>query len=229
MPGLLFILIIWGVWMFEQVTGTDLYSHGLYPRSGKHWYGIVTSPFLHADFNHLWSNSIPLFVLTTLLVHFYKRIWPFVLFWIWILAGVWVWIAARASFHIGASTIIYGLASFLIFSGLIRGHRALLAISMVVIFLYGSLFWGIFPIKPSTSWEGHLFGAIAGLMVAIAYKKTGPQKKAKIWEESDPGFDWGEGQEPEKYIEHQPEEQHHTPRIFRLRYFYRSRKEDDQE
>jgi membrane associated rhomboid family serine protease len=86
-------------------------------------------------------------------------------------------------YHIGASTLIYGLASFLFFSGILRRHRQLMVVSMLVVFLYGSITWGIFPFKTEISWEGHLFGAIAGLFVAFNYRGDGPQRKRYDWED----------------------------------------------
>lgn len=98
------------------------------------------------------------------------------------MVGIWVWVGGRSGYHIGASGLVYGLASFLFFSGVIRNDIRLLAISLLVVFLYGSMIWGIFPIFPQVSWESHMLGGISGLVLAIYYRKYGPQKKVYEWE-----------------------------------------------
>ena len=142
--------------------------------------GILLTPFIHADFKHLFSNSVPC--------------------WLWVLEFLTSIVPAlqgfhnnldckrnmsldrrKALYHIGASGIVYGLASFL-FSGIIRRDIRLAAISLVVVFLYGGMIWGIFPIWPTISWEGHLFGGLTGFACALAYRKHGPQPKVYSWE-----------------------------------------------
>ena len=223
-PGLVFVLIMWLVKFIEHESGQSFASYGNFPRRLENLYGILTSPFLHGDWEHLWSNTLPMLVLMTLLVHFYQKIWPAVLLWLWLLSESWLWIAGRPSFHIGASTIIYALALFLIVSGFVRKNRSLIAISLVVVFLYGSLFWGLFPLKPQVSFEAHIFGAVAGLMVAYAYRRTGPQKVVRQWSEEEPDFDWGEGRTPEEFFDPEPPQQR-APRVYRFRYFFSASKE----
>ena len=96
---------------------------------------------------------------------------------------MWVWIAARASFHIGASGIIYGLASFLFFSGLIHKKRSLASLSLLIVFIYGGMVWGVLPLKPEISWESHLFGALTGLFTALFFaSKYKKEEKTEIEE-----------------------------------------------
>jgi membrane associated rhomboid family serine protease len=102
---------------------------------------------------------------------------------IWLFTNFWVWLAARPDPHIGASGLIYGFVCFLFFSGVIRRNKSLLAISMLVTFLYGSMVWGILPVSQSISWESHLFGSVAGIFAAIYFRKEGPQRVVKVWEE----------------------------------------------
>lgn len=149
--------------------------------------GIITSVFVHGDLDHIASNSLPLLVLGMMLFYFYKKIAKAAFLWIWIISGLWLWIGGRndedyPTYHIGASTLIYGLATFLFFSGVFRRHLRLMVVSALVVFLYGSIMWGIFPVKQEISWEGHLFGAIAGVLVAFNYRKEGPQRKVYDWE-----------------------------------------------
>lgn len=186
----LFVCVLWVVFLFQYYSDVNTLHWGILPRTLKGLAGIITSVFIHGDLQHLASNSLPLLVLGILLFYFYNSIAPWVVCWIWLVSGVWLWIGGRdggihPAWHIGASTLIYGLASFLFFSGIIRRHRPLMVVSMLVVFLYGSITWGIFPFKTEISWEGHLFGAIAGLFVAISYRGEGPQRQKYDWEEEE--------------------------------------------
>jgi membrane associated rhomboid family serine protease len=123
--------------------------------------------------------------LATALFYFYRDISLKVLLGIWLLSGIWVWFGGRESWHIGASGVIYGLSSFLFFSGLIRKNTQLAALAMVVAFLYGSMVWGIFPDfipRENISWEGHLGGFVSGIILAFYFRKTGPKPKRYSWE-----------------------------------------------
>ena len=96
-----------------------------------------------------------------------------------------MWVAAREAYHIGASGIIYGFVSFLFFSGIFKKYPRLLTVSLLVVFMYGSMVWGVFPTTKPISWEGHLFGSIAGLALAIYFRKEGPKRKIYDWELED--------------------------------------------
>jgi len=182
---LLFILILWIIWLFDTVEHLDLYRLGVYPRETKGILGIFFSPFIHSDLNHLISNSIPLLILGTGSLYFYRSLAYKVVAFVWLFSGFCVWVGARESFHIGASGLIYGLASFLFFSGAIRKDIRLSAISLLVVFLYGGLIWGIFPIFPKISWEFHFFGGFCGLIASIIYRNEGPKTKDWDWEENE--------------------------------------------
>jgi membrane associated rhomboid family serine protease len=186
----LFVLACWFVHGIAFLYDLNLTFLGVLPREVKGMPGIATSVFIHGDITHLASNSMPLLVLGAMLFYFYKKIAIPVFFWIWFVSGLWLWIGGRnnaqyPSYHIGASTLVYGFATFLFFSGVIRRHLRLMVVSALVVFLYGSIMWGIFPLKAGISWEGHLFGAIAGVMVAISYRKEGPQRRVYVWEEEE--------------------------------------------
>ncbi|MBA3665406.1 MAG: rhomboid family intramembrane serine protease [Bacteroidetes bacterium] len=183
----LFLCLIWIVFFIEQKSHHGFTRFGVLPRDVKGLPGIVTSVFIHGGLDHILSNSWPLMVLGMLLFFFYKRIAKQAFIWIWLVSGLWLWIGGRNSesfptYHIGASTLIYGLATFLFFSGVFRRHLSLMVVSALVVFLYGSMMWGIFPLKSEISWEGHLFGSLAGLLVAFNYRKEGPQRKVYEWE-----------------------------------------------
>ncbi|MDO9000914.1 MAG: rhomboid family intramembrane serine protease [Bacteroidota bacterium] len=184
----LFLLSIWIVFFIEKANDFNFVKFGVLPRKVEGLFGIITSIFIHGDIEHIASNSIPLLVLGMMLFYFYKKIAKSVFIWIWLVSGIWLWLGGRNSgdhitYHIGASTLIYGLATFLFFSGVFRKHLRLMVVSAMVVFLYGSIMWGIFPLKTEISWEGHLFGSLAGILVAFNFRKEGPQRRIYQWEE----------------------------------------------
>ena len=181
-PAFLFVFLILGFKLLEEYLEVRWVRLGVLPRTFEGILGIITSPFIHADWKHVFSNSVPLLVLGTSLRYFYKDIAKEVFLWSWLMSGLWLWSIGRSSFHVGASGIVYALASFLFFSGLIRKHTRLMAVSFVVVFLYGSMIWGIFPIKEYISWEGHLSGALAGIILAWWFRNEGPPKQKYQYE-----------------------------------------------
>ena len=173
----LFVALLWFIKLVETAENISLASYGLYPRTIHGLLGIITSPLLHADFSHLFANSIPLLILGSVILYFYRSIAFQIFLWVYLMTGLWVWVAARNAYHIGASGIIYSFVTFLFFSGLFRKNTSLLAISMFVVFLYGSTAWGILPLKNGTSWESHLLGSLAGLIAAYFYRNEGPENQ----------------------------------------------------
>ncbi len=191
---LLFLVSIWIVFFIERYNDLNFAKYGILPRTAEGLKGIITSVFIHGDIEHIASNSIPLLVLGMMLFYFYKKIAKATFLWIWLVSGIWLWLGGRNSadhptYHIGASTLIYGLATFLFFSGVFRRHIRLMVVSAMVVFLYGSIMWGIFPLKTEISWEGHLFGSLAGVLVAFNYRKEGPQRRIYQWEDEDDNDD----------------------------------------
>jgi len=167
------ILAIWLIYWVEIRFGYNFNSYGILPREIKGLRGIFLSPFIHSDASHLSNNSMPLFVLLGSLFYFYRQIAHKVLIYGTLLSGLICWTIARDSYHIGASGTIYLLFSFIFFSGIIRKHYRLIAMSLVVIFLYGSMIWFILPTEDRISWEGHLSGFVIGLLFSILYRKQG--------------------------------------------------------
>lgn len=182
---LILLFVMWVVKLVEVLFGTSLVWLGTQPLHLNGLQGVLLMPFVHSDFSHLIANTSSFFVLSVALFYFYRELSLKVLIWIWLLSGIWVWFGGRESWHIGASGVIYGLSSFLFVSGMIRKNTQLAALAMVVAFLYGSMIWGIFPDffpKENVSWEGHLGGFVAGIIMAIYYRKSGPQRKKYSWE-----------------------------------------------
>jgi len=178
----LFLLLMWLVKIIEVNFQISFVRYGIFPQTIDGLKGILFSPFIHKDFTHLINNSYPILILGGMLFALYHKIATQLFVWLYFIAGFWLWVIGRPSFHIGASGLIYALASFLLVSGIIRKDPRLTAVSMLVIFLYGSMIWGLLPTKGPISWEGHLAGFIAGILVAIFYRNEGPKPKKYQWE-----------------------------------------------
>ncbi|HNW89299.1 MAG TPA: rhomboid family intramembrane serine protease [Bacteroidales bacterium] len=187
------IAVMWLVKIVEFVTQSDFSEFGILPLTKIGLLGIFTAPFIHADFGHLMGNTIPMFVTLSIIFYFYREIAFNVFFLVWLFTDVWVWTFARGdSVHIGASGLVYGFVSFLFLSGFIRRTARLMAVSLLVVFLYGGFFWGMFPDffpKRNISWESHLMGAIAGFVMAFYYRKKGMQREVYHWDEDDNNTD----------------------------------------
>ncbi len=179
-----FILLLWLIQIAQKILNVSFISLGLYPRRMSGLIGIVTAPLIHAGYAHLFSNTLPLLFLGTGMMYFYPssalRIFGLVYF----VPGVFVWLFARSAYHIGASGIVYGLVTFLFFSGIIRRDTRSIALALIVTFLYGSIIWGVLPINNGISWEYHLFGSLTGIVCAFIYRKSDPYKKYE-WEDED--------------------------------------------
>lgn len=182
---ILFVLIIWFVFWFEVRLGLNFSKFGIYPQTLTGLKGVLFSPLIHGDIEHLYHNTIPLFVLSIALFYFYKPIaWRVIFFGI-LLSGFLTWCIGRPSFHIGASGLIYVLVSFTFFKGVIAKHFRLIALSLLVIFLYGSMIWYVLPLKQGISWEGHLSGLITGVFLALIFRAKIAKPKKYGWEEDD--------------------------------------------
>src|SRR5664280_3070884 len=193
-PGI-FIFFMWLVKIIELLFEIDLSRFGIYPLTAKGLSGILLSPFIHADFTHLFSNTVPLFLLSVALFYFYSEVALKIFTWTFFLTGFLVWIAGREAWHIGASGLVYGLASFLFFSGIIRRYFRLIALSLLIVFLYGSMVWGIFPgIYKNVSWESHMLGSFSGIILSVYYRKKGPQRPVYEWMEEDEEETGGESE-----------------------------------
>lgn len=186
LPAMFLLVTIWLVFWGDSLFLFQFYKLGVLPNDLSGLKGILFMPLIHSseNFNHIFNNSIPTFLLTTLLFYFYKEIAFRVLIFSWIFTGVGVWLFAvnRGAFHIGMSGVIYSLVAFLFTSGTLRKYRPLQALSLFIVFVYGSLIWGILPISPKISWEGHFMGFIVGTILGFIYRKQGPQRPKYIYE-----------------------------------------------
>jgi len=187
-PGT-FVFLMWLTRITESLFELDLVSLGIYPLTLKGLPGILLSPFIHEDFRHLLNNSLPFLLLSVALFYFYSEIALRIFSLTYVLTGALVWLGGREAWHIGASGLVYGLASFLFFSGIIRKYYRLTALSLLIVFIYGEMVWGLFPgIYKNISWESHMLGFISGIFLALVYRNEGPQK---------PVYDWMEEEEEE--------------------------------
>ncbi len=170
------LILVWGAFFIDLQFDLEWRRFGNRPLRWNGLVGIFSMPFLHGDFKHLWGNTVSFFTLCAMLIYFYRGVGLKVLAWTWFGAGVLLWLSGAPGNHIGLSGVVYALASFLFLSGLIRMHPHLIRVAMVVAFLYGSIVWGVFPIETGVSWQGHLSGAALGGLLAIVWRKQGPQR-----------------------------------------------------
>ncbi|MBP6284693.1 MAG: rhomboid family intramembrane serine protease [Paludibacteraceae bacterium] len=190
---LFFLFCFWFVFFVEWFLKADFKEFGVYPLALKGLKGIITMPFIHADFKHLFANSAAFFLLTTLLFSNYRHIALRVFILIWLVSGSILWIIGRQNWHIGASGVVYGIAFFLFLRGFFSKKIQLAATSLIVAFLYGSMVWYMFPlgVDRHISWEGHLSGAVIGSLLAIYYKlKEPPEIPITDNEEEEVEYDW---------------------------------------
>ena len=191
LPSIVCVSLLWISFAMNAagLFGSDFSQFGILPREIKGLRGIVFSPFIHSSVSHIASNTLPLLILIQFLFYFYSKIAFSTFAYLWFLSGILTWIIGRGYYHVGASGIVFSIMFFLFFSGVFRKSIQLIAVSLIVAFVYGSTVWSIFPIAElvdsSISWEGHLAGTLSGLVIAVALRHQGPQKIEKVWEDEE--------------------------------------------
>jgi len=182
---LFFVLLLWYTYWAQVQFFPSIKTFGIIPLTLTGLRGIFLSPFIHSNIHHLYNNSIPLFVLMAFLFYFYRGIaWKIILYGI-VLSGFITWCIGRPGNHVGASGLIYVLVSFMFFKGIFAKYYRLVALSLLIVFLYGGLIWYVFPVKPGMSWEGHLAGLITGFLFSLVYRKSIAKPETYVWQQAD--------------------------------------------
>lgn len=186
-----FLAALWVIFIIDIAFGLRLGQYGLRPGSIPGLIGVFTAPLFHASWNHIFSNSLPLLLSLTAVLFLYPNSAIRAIPIIWIGSGIFGWIVGRPSYHFGASGLIYGLLAYVLVSGIIRKDMRSIAASLLVWFLYGTMVWGVLPIKPNMSWELHLGGAVMGVLTAIVFRNWDrPPMVRYDWEDDDTVPDW---------------------------------------
>jgi membrane associated rhomboid family serine protease len=159
------ILLLWSCFFLTTLIPKFLYL-GIIPRKAFGLCGIIFAPFLHANFNHLFFNSIPLVVLSNFILIQGFNYFIAVSVLIILISGFLTWCFGKSGIHVGASSVITGYWALLVSNIFQQGTIIALILGGVSLYYFAGIFLGIFPSKKGVSWEGHLFGLIAGIIVA---------------------------------------------------------------
>lgn len=181
-----FVVLLWVIHIFQFFTTFNFGFLGVYPREIFGLRGILFSPLIHGDFHHLFSNSLPLLFTSIAILMFYKKVAIRAMIMIYLLTGLAVWGFARPVFHIGASGVVYGLVSFIFWTGIFRRNIKSIVLALIVTFLYSGYIMGILPNQAGISWESHLLGGIVGVFTSYWYKdeiEVDEEKTIPSWEQ----------------------------------------------
>ncbi len=184
-------LLMWVQWQFN----ISFYFLGVHPLYFDGLVGVLTSIFIHGDWGHLFGNSVPFFLFSSALFYYYPLVAKRVFVGMWFVSGLYLWLFARGdAWHIGASGLVYALASFHLLSAVLQREIRLVSFSMLILFLYGSMIWGFFPEffpEQNISWQAHITGAVVGLVFSLFFYRYAPKPKKYFDDEDDdePFFD----------------------------------------
>ncbi len=173
----LLVGILWLVQLWVVSFEINVIQYALVPRRTFGLWGILSSPFFHSDWGHLFNNTFPLLVSGSMMYYFYRKsALPSIVI-IHLMTGLAVWLFGHHGYHIGASGVAYGMVSFIFWSGIFRREVEAIILALIIVILYSGMIVGVFPDEPGISWESHLFGALMGLFTAILF--MGVDKKIK--------------------------------------------------
>ncbi|MEU5690273.1 rhomboid family intramembrane serine protease [Actinosynnema sp. NPDC020468] len=161
-----FVGLLYVVEAFDVLLNHSLDNDGVIPRDFSQWDNILWYPFLHADWAHLTSNAVPLLILGFLATSAGIKQFFQVTAVVWLTSGLGVWLVGSDGVHIGASGLVFGFLVFLLVRGLFNRSPLQIVVAVLVFAVYGAALWGVLPGQPGISWEGHLFGALGGLLAA---------------------------------------------------------------
>jgi membrane associated rhomboid family serine protease len=163
-----FVALLWVLEIVDTAADHRLDDYGVHPRDAEGLVGVVTAPLLHVGFDHLGANTLPVLVLGFLVLVSGIGRGLAVTAVIWLVAGLGVWLIAPSyTVHLGASSLIFGWLVFLMARGVFSRRPGEIILGMTLFFLYGGLLLGVLPGQPGISWQGHLFGAVGGLLAAV--------------------------------------------------------------
>jgi membrane associated rhomboid family serine protease len=186
---LTFVALLWLIEVWDNITGHRLDENGIRPLESDGLWGILFAPLLHSNYDHLIANTVPALVLGFLMTLAGLSRFVFATAIVWIVGGFGTWlignIGAQCPYvgvscetnHIGASGLIFGWLAFLIVFGFFTRKIWEIVTGIVVLFVYGGVLLGVLPGTPGVSWQGHLCGAVAG--VIAAYLLSGPERNAR--------------------------------------------------
>jgi membrane associated rhomboid family serine protease len=184
-----FVSLLYVIELFDALSDHRLDDNGIRPLEADGLWGVLFSPLLHSNWDHLVANTIPLLVLGFLMTLAGMSRFIFATAIVWILGGLGTWLIGNIGMHcpyvgvqctgnhVGASGLIFGYLAFLIVFGFFTRKAWEIVVGVVVLFVYGSVLLGVLPGTPGVSWQGHLCGAIAG--VIAAYLLSTPERKAR--------------------------------------------------
>lgn len=172
------LAVMWVVELMDFLLPfVNLDSLGIHPRSARGLVGIVLSPFLHLGFGHLISNSLPFIFLGGLVMISGRQKFLLVSLWVTVIGGSGVWLLGGSqTIHLGASLLIFGYLGFLLSRGFIERSLGGIAFSLLLLFVYGGMLYGMLPGQPGISWLGHLCGFLAGISGAFWLTEPASQK-----------------------------------------------------
>lgn len=176
------VIIMWTVHIVSFVGQFDLGFLGVHSQHLNGLIGIFTAPFIHGDWQHLTSNTLPFLFLSWTIVYFYNEIAYKAIFLIYLLTGVVVWLFARPVYHIGASGVVYGLVAFVFWSGIFIKDVRAIVLSLIVTMLYSGMFLGVLPNQEGISWESHLYGGLVGIVIAFSMRSRIVKEEKIDWE-----------------------------------------------
>ncbi|AKJ96207.1 rhomboid family protein [Thioalkalivibrio versutus] len=179
--------ILIAIHALQELTGGDWSRLGILPRDAVGVLGIITSPLIHGSWGHLLANVPTLWVLGMLTLYGFPQATRTAVPLIWLMGGLGVWLFAREGLHIGASGLTHGLMFFAVVIGIRRRDALSIALAIIILFLYGSMLWGVFPSGPKVSFEAHLFGAVVGAVCGgLLYRRDPlPPARRSSWEDDD--------------------------------------------
>lgn len=177
-----FVTLLWVVEIVDAMTRASLDRYGIRPRSEDGLVGIAAAPLLHGGFTHLEANSVPMLVLGFLVAVVSTARYVAVLAWSWVVSGAGVWLVAPSgSLTVGASGLVFGLLSYLLVAGFLERSATRILVGVAVFFVYGGVLLGVIPGEPGISWQGHLFGAVGGVLAAYSLVDRRRPPRGSSW------------------------------------------------